>query len=749
MNAADKLGVRDPMAGVVYPNPERLRRYVDAGELPQTTLVEALGAAFERHADRVALASSEGELRYRELDEITDRLGAALLALGLQPLDRVLFQAANSRDLIVTFVGCLKAGLIPVCTLPNHREREIEGIGRHTGARAHIVQGDDPKFDLVEFARKVRPRIASLAHVISLRSAAAADAVRYEDLVAAQDPIRAKARLRDVPRDPFQVAVFQLSGGTTGIPKVIPRMQNDYLLNAQYSIRAMAFTANDVLFMPMPMIHNAAMICFWLPALLAGATFAIPADMSPEAWGEVFTAYQPTFIGLIRPLLPRFDAMLEAKLGTLGRVRGAWAPDAARMVREKYGIPSQAMFGMTEGMNMYTYPDDPLHAQDWTVGRPLSPHDEVKLVAPGTEREVAPGEPGELLCRGAYTLHGYFNLPEHNARVFTADGFYRTGDILIRRQIDGRDYYAFAGRTKDVVNRGHEKIDAEEIENAVSTHAAVASCAVVGVPDEWLGERVCACLVVRAGVRAPDVAELGRHLEGLGFAKFKWPERIAVLAELPVTKVGKLDKAALRARVASGDAQLQLRGVHHTARPTWKLAETVAFYRDVLGLPLVHAVSARGWGAAHHPDFLHFFFDSGNGSTIAFFYYLGHDQPAHLMHRPEFDNDAIHTAWQVHTREELLAWRRRLEAGGVSILYQIEHEVIESIYFRDPNGYYLEITRPLRSLTALDASDADLTVRAAIAEEAKSRAAGQRLTKIEPVWHAKGELVARLVKESS
>lgn len=187
---------------------------------------------------------------------------------------------------------------------------------------------------------------------------------------------------------------------------------------------------------------------------------------------------------------------------------------------------------------------------------------------------------------------------------------------------------------------------------------------------------------------------------------------------------------------------LRLNGVHHSARPTWKLAETVAFYRDILGLPLIHSVSARGWGAAAHPDFLHFFFDSGKGSTIAFFFYLGHVQPDHLVHRPDYDSDANHTAWQVDTRDELLAWRKRLEDKGVTIEYQIEHEVIESIYFRDPNGYFLEITRPLRDFRHIDAFDAELTMRAAIEEEARMKARGEQMLDIESVWRAKGELVA-------
>ena len=187
----------------------------------------------------------------------------------------------------------------------------------------------------------------------------------------------------------------------------------------------------------------------------------------------------------------------------------------------------------------------------------------------------------------------------------------------------------------------------------------------------------------------------------------------------------------------------KLNGVHHTARPTWKLRETVEFYRDTLGLPLIHSVSARGWGREKHPDFLHFFFDSGAGSTIAFFYYLGHQQPDHLVHRPQFDSDAVHTAWRVESREELIAWREQLEARGVPIMFQIEHEVIESIYFRDPNGYFLEITRPLRDFVALDASDADLTLRAAIETEEAARRKGAEFAHIEAAWRAKGDMLMR------
>jgi catechol 2,3-dioxygenase-like lactoylglutathione lyase family enzyme len=191
---------------------------------------------------------------------------------------------------------------------------------------------------------------------------------------------------------------------------------------------------------------------------------------------------------------------------------------------------------------------------------------------------------------------------------------------------------------------------------------------------------------------------------------------------------------------------LRLRGVDHTARPTWKLRETVEFYRDILGLPLVHTISARGWGPESHPDFLHFFFDSGNGSTIAFFYYLGEPAPAERPAMPPTPDDhvfdATHTAWLADSTEQLLAWKEMLEAKGVEVSSTTQHEVIESIYFRDPNGYFIEITVKLRSLQSIDAQDAALTLQAAIDAEQATGQPARAVREIDTVWREKGKLLS-------
>jgi len=180
-----------------------------------------------------------------------------------------------------------------------------------------------------------------------------------------------------------------------------------------------------------------------------------------------------------------------------------------------------------------------------------------------------------------------------------------------------------------------------------------------------------------------------------------------------------------------------LKGVHHSARPTWKLKETVDFYTKVMGLELIHAIAARGWGDDGHPDFIHFFFDSGQGSTIAFFYYLNTPQPEPAMATDHWLYRSVHTAWRVDTREELLAWHERFEAHGLEVM-QIRHELIESVYVYDPNGYFVEVTWQVRGMGDHDAGDAALTLAAAIAIEEET---GARVTSMEDIWRRKGDLV--------
>src|SRR5690606_26676346 len=215
---------KNPIPGVVYHPAEAVARYRDLGVLKEETLGQVLHDVAVRHADRVAVIGPADGTRwtYRELDERSDRFGAALLELGLQPLDPVMFQIGNVPEFFVALYGCFKAGLIPVCTLPAHRDEEIGYIARLVGAKAHIVQGD-LKFDLVAFGRKMAAQVDGLSHLIVARGQAGPDLQSIDSLIARVSAKDARARLEALDIDPWNVGIYQLSGGTTGLPKVIPR----------------------------------------------------------------------------------------------------------------------------------------------------------------------------------------------------------------------------------------------------------------------------------------------------------------------------------------------------------------------------------------------------------------------------------------------------------------------------------------------------------------------------------------------
>lgn len=206
-----------------------------------------------------------------------------------------------------------------------------------------------------------------------------------------------------------------------------------------------------------------------------------------------------------------------------------------------------------------------------------------------------------------------------------------------------------------------------------------------------------------------------------------------------------LAEAKPQVAISTEPTAVVLHGVHHSARPTWKLKETVEFYRDTLGLKLCHAICAKGWGPEDHPDFIHFFFDSGAGSTIAFFYYLTVDKPEDSSPHGGYLYNSVHTAWRVETRDELLAWKERLEGRGLEVM-QVRHEILESIYVTDPNGYSVEIAWQLRDMSGVDATDAALTMAAAIGIEDER---GGRVQVIDEIWQRKSDLVDAYLAEAN
>lgn len=498
-------------------------------------LGDLLHDACRRYGDRVAVVCGGIRMTYAELSDRADRLAGGLVHLGIKPLDRVVVQLPNIPEFVVVVFALLRAGVIPVLALPGHREAEITHMCNHSGAVAYIVKDEFGGFDF----RALATTIPSAPRVLVSGDS--------QEFTALESLSRDGVVLPEV--DPREPALFLLSGGTTGQPKLIPRAHEDY----EYVMRATvaAVRAGDELtyLAVNPVAHQAALSCPGVfGTLLQGGKAVLTSSVRPD---DVFPLIRQEGVTVtcVVPAVLRLWVDSGQEFGDLSRLviqvgSAPLDPALARRAAQVLGCRIQRWFGMSEGLLTYTRLDDPEDVAVNTDGRPMSPDDEVRIVDRSGE-PVPAGEDGEMQVRGPYTIRGYYQAPEENARSFTPDGFFRTGD-LVRRTPDGN--IMIVGRVKDVINRAGEKVSAEEVERQLRTHPAVQDAAAIGVADTVLGERTYAFVVLTdEDVRTSALKEF---LRGRGLATYKIPDRVVQVDELPRTPMGKADKKTLRSLAA-------------------------------------------------------------------------------------------------------------------------------------------------------------------------------------------------------
>lgn len=513
-------------------------QYRQAGYWAGRPLGELLRETARRTPDRPALLG-EKPSTYAELDRDADRMAHGFLALGIAPGDRVVVQLPNVPEFVPVLFGLLRAGIIPVLTLPAHRRAEIEHLTRLSGAVAYVIADRAGDFDYRALAEEITAAVPSLRHVLVLGEPGRFTAL--DSIPADGDPLPAV--------DASDIALMLVSGGTTGLPKLIARTHDDYAYNAIASAEVAELGAADVYLATLPVAHNFPLCCPGvLGTVAAGAAMAFVTDPSPESAFAAIERHRVTVTAVVPPLAQLWCAAVEWEEADLSSLRllqvgGARLAEVnARDVAPALGVRLQQVFGMAEGLLNYTRAEDSDEIVCTTQGRPLSPADEVRVVdADG--RDVADGEEGELLTRGPYTIRGYYRAPEHNSRAFTPDGFYRSGD-LVRRLPSG--HLMVSGRIKDVINRGGENISCDELEEHLLAHPGVRHAAAVGLPDAALGEKVCAVLVVDGDM--PSLAAVKTFLTARGLATYKLPDVLRRADVLPVTAVGKIDKKMLAAQ---------------------------------------------------------------------------------------------------------------------------------------------------------------------------------------------------------
>ncbi|MCU1477564.1 MAG: hypothetical protein JWQ64_2257 [Subtercola sp.] len=536
---------------VPYPQQKRAE-YRAAGLWSGRTLPADLVAAARLNEGATAVITPERELTYGELFDAAETLAIGLLSqTSLRPGDAVMFQMGNVAETVIAYLACLLAGYRPVCTLPQHGRREVGLLAEHVSARGLFVQADFGRGHLVGQAQSLLAD-GSVDEIVVFRGVAFEGAHSGDDVRAAGiDAGPVTLPYRDL--DPDQIAVFQLSGGTTGLPKVAPRLHEEYAYNARAWAELLSWGPGTVVLYPLPIMHNAGIALGLQSALLSGATLVLAPSAETGILLDLIASTHPVAIPLVPPAVairllddPRSTGVDLSGISQF-YVGGQKLPlGFAERLRDTFGIDTSQKFGMAEGMFVATPPGASEFVRHHTVGAPISWADEVRIVHPGTDRAVEPGEIGEFCARGPYTIRGYYRAPAHNAASFSPDGFYRTGDLAKAHVIDGATYYSIEGRIKDVINRGAEKIHAEEVEEVALRHPSIANAAVVAMPDRVLGEKVCACLILETGAEPIDVTELAAFLLAEGLAKYKLPERVVILKTFPLTNVGKVSKKDLR-----------------------------------------------------------------------------------------------------------------------------------------------------------------------------------------------------------
>jgi 2,3-dihydroxybenzoate-AMP ligase len=540
-------------AGVVrYPD-DVAAEYVRRGIWQDGTIAEHFNNIALRYPDRLALVCGDDTLTFAELDELSDRRAAGLIGLGLGIGERVLLQVHNTTSTVVAWYALLKAALVPVCTLALHRQHEIAEIGRQTAPAAHLVAADNPGFDLAAFAKEEAARSGRDRVILTCGGPAADGCVDFDSLGDGIEPSKARAQVERVQAQlgPQSVVTYQLSGGTSGVPKVIPCLQAGYWTYSSQFARAMRWGPEQRVAYIGPIVHNAGIIIGLQAPHSVGAT-AVLGTPHLDSLFWALTQHAATDV-LLGPFA--YDAVFDARMEfatALQRVlfSGKKVSERHFAALEQRGIWAGQVFGMGEGLCTTTPLDYPRTARLAGVGVPISEADEVRIYHPGTEIAVPVGEVGEMCARGPYTLRGYLAAPEHNKTAFTSDGFYRTGDLMADKEFEGVRCLTVEGRIKDMISRGGVKISTAEVEVLLVAHEAVAEAAVVPMPDPRLGERACAFLVGATGRRV-ELPDIQKHLESLGVAKYKWPERIIWLDEMPrASQVGKIDRRVLRKTAA-------------------------------------------------------------------------------------------------------------------------------------------------------------------------------------------------------
>jgi len=522
--------------------------YLAKGIWQNQAIYQGVQQQAQVNPEGIAIIAEGKQLSYAELWQNIEYLAKGFLELGLRANETCVLHLPNIVEFYLSFFALLRIGVRPVMALPAHRYSELSYFVEFTQASS-IITSDQLTWSCDDVYRQLIDEHHCLRFPIVVENKEKGAYNRISTLLQLGKNSQKvlPSELTIVKKD---IAFFQLSGGTTGAPKLIPRTHNDYVYSVRMSNEVCQFEKNTRYLCVLPAAHNFPLSSPGaLGVFLAGGTVILAPDPSPQTVCQLIQQHKITVTALVPPLVIVILDYLTQNPQSLSsleyiQVGGArLSEQVARRIQPELGCQLMQVFGMAEGLVNYTRLDDDFDEIIHSQGRPMSEWDDIKIVDEKGEA-VQQGEAGILLTKGPYTIRGYFNAPEHNARSFNNDGYYITGDVV---RLTSQGNLQVIGRDKDQINRGGEKIAAEEIENHLLAHGQVNNVALVGLEDDTFGEKSCA--VIQAQQPYPKVFELKRFLRQRQLADFKIPDRVEFVDQLPKTPVGKVDKKRLKAQL--------------------------------------------------------------------------------------------------------------------------------------------------------------------------------------------------------
>lgn len=534
---------------------EQISEFYATGQWQGETLFDLLEVQVRAQPDRVALTDNTTAVTYRELRDRALALAVGLHRWGLRAGDRVTVQIPNWTEFGVIAVALARLGAVMVPIMPIYRRDEVGYIARNAGARLAITAESFKKFDYASMYAELRAELPALEAVVVVRGtrAASADAYDLQSLLVDVDPAEAGTELGAGvgPDEPF-VIVF--SSGTTSFPKGCLHTFNTMACGARILARAWGYSTEDVQFGPSPVTHTTGLVTSIVLPLIHGARSHIMESWEPALGLAQIAEHRCTLTvnatTFLQMALDAYDPTVHDASSMRAWI-AAGAPIPASVIeRAGHAFPAMqvlSLYGRTENITttMCTVEDDP--QRSLTSDGKVLPLQSVKIVDESGV-EVPRGQEGDIAYKGAMHMLEYIGQPAETAELFTPEGYSRSGDLGV---MDEDGYVRVTGRTKDIVIRGGLNISVRQVEDLLSAHPAVSRVAVVGMPDDRLGEKACCYVVPTPGHERVRLEELTTYLLDRGLAKVKLPERLEVVDELPTTATGKVQKHILREMIAT------------------------------------------------------------------------------------------------------------------------------------------------------------------------------------------------------